>query len=185
VITRTFPINAPVRQMRLIDPTPEMWMDYQAFLDEFIAAGEEGILYGLPDESGDLEECILRLKYHTEGLDQANGCVPCSAYWLLSEEQTLLGEIHIRHRLTPALEDYGGHIGYMVRPSRRGKGHATRMLSMGLEKARDMGLARVIITCDPENVASACVIRKNGGRLESQSIVRDGRLTCRYRIDLE
>ena len=170
--------------LQLVDPLPEMWAEYQAFLDEFIAAGEEGILYNLPDENGSLQECIRQLKNHTEGFDRSSGCVPCSAYWLLSDEGTLIGEIHIRHRLTLALEEYGGHVGYMIRPGERGKGHATRMLALGLEKARAMGLKGVIITCDPQNAASIRVAMNNGGKPLNQSASGVCRITCRYWIDL-
>jgi predicted acetyltransferase len=177
--------DGAARHVRLIEPMPEMRAEYQAFMEEFIAAGEEGILYNLPDESSDIVECIRRLKNHTEGIDRMNEGVRCSAFWLLSEDQTLLGEIHVRHWLTPELEDYGGHIGYMVRPRLRCKGHGTIMLELGLEKARLMGLARVLLTCERENAASARVILKNGGKLVSQSACWRGRVICRYRIDLQ
>jgi predicted acetyltransferase len=111
--------------------------------------------------------------------------VPSSVYWLLSENGYLLGDIRIRHRLTPAWEDLGGHIDYGVRPSQRRKGYATRMLAMALEKARAMGLKRVLITCDPANVGSVRTIQRNGGKLLSESIAKNGRLTSRYWIDLQ
>ena len=178
-------VPATLGSTRLVVPVPEMGGAYRAFLQEFIAAGEEGLLHNLPEENEDPAECIRRLKEHTEGYaDEPDDWVECSAFWLLSEEQILLGEIHIRHRLSPALEDYGGHIGYMVRPSERGKGHATRMLAMALANARAMGLRRVLVTCEPGNVASARVALKNGGRLASESVARVGRLTSRYWIDL-
>jgi predicted acetyltransferase len=51
--------------------------------------------------------------------------------------------------------------------------------------AREMGLKRVLITCDADNVASARIIEKNGGRLENQSVSREtGRLKNRYWIEL-
>jgi predicted acetyltransferase len=176
--------NQPPCSVQLIEPEPEMAQAYQAFLLEFIAAGEEGILDSLPDEIEDAAECIRRLQDHARGMNLPEGWVSCSAYWLLSEREVLLGEIHIRHRLTPALEDYGGHIGYMVRPGERGKGYATRMLALALEKARAMGLRQVLLTCSPENTASARVIQKNGGGLDSESVAKVGRMTSRYWIDL-
>jgi len=175
--------NQAVQGVRLIEPAPEMAVAYRGFLQEFIDAGEEGILDHMPDEIEDAAECIRRLKDHALGVNLPDGWVTCTAYWLVSGER-LVGEIHIRHRLTPALEDYGGHIGYMVRPCERGKGHGTRMLALGLGKVRAMGLYRVLVTCAPENAASARVIRKNGGKLISESVARVGRITSRYWIDL-
>ena len=171
-------------QTLLVEPVPAMGAEYRAFLQEFVLAGEEGLLNILPVEIEDESEFILKLKNHAEGYDSPDGSVPCSAYWLLSRDRSLLGEIHIRHRLTPAMENYGGHIGYMVRPSERGKGYGTRMLAFALERAAAMGLERVMITCEPGNVASARVIQRNGGKLIDAPAARGGRVASRYWIDL-
>jgi len=162
----------------LVEPVPAMGEAYRAFLQEFVLAGEEGLLNCLPGEMENASEFIRRLRNHAEGCDSPDGSVPCSAY------RFLLGEIHIRHRLTPDMENYGGHIGYMVRPGERGKGYATRMLALALEKAAAMGLDRVMITCEPGNIASERVIQRNGGRLIAGPAARGGRMASRYWIDL-
>lgn len=43
---------------------------------------------------------------------------------------------------------------------------ATWALSRTLERARTMGLERVLLTCDPHNTASARTIEGSGGLLE-------------------
>jgi predicted acetyltransferase len=96
-----------------------------------------------------------------------------------------VGASRLRHALTPALEDIGGHIGYDIRPTERRKGYGTRLLALMLHKAKALGLARVFLTCDTENVASAKIIEKNGGVLASQSVSpRAGVLVSRYWIEL-
>ena len=110
--------------------------------------------------------------------------MPATTYWLVRPDGTILGQAGLRHRLTPALEDFGGHIGYAIRPSARGKGYGTKMLAMALDEARDMGLPRVLITCDPANIASVRVIQKNGGVVASKSVAYTGRMTSRYWIEL-
>jgi predicted acetyltransferase len=77
---------------------------------------------------------------------------------------TFLGRLSIRHRLTDALREVGGHIGYDVRPSARRLGHATSMLRAGLDVARVMGIDPALITCDQANVASRKAIERNGGK---------------------
>jgi predicted acetyltransferase len=57
-----------------------------------------------------------------------------------------------------------GPIGYAVVPWKRGKGYASKALQHMLEKAREVGLRRVEITADRDNLASRRVIEKNGGR---------------------
>jgi len=81
----------------------------------------------------------------------------------------LVGIINYRSPLTDFLLQYGGHIGYCVRPSERRKGYATQMLRLALAKCREAGEERVLVTCDKGNTASAKVILANGGRLENEA----------------
>lgn len=119
-----------------------------------------------------------------EGRDLAPGVVQQLEYMLMREGR-ILGAGRLRLQLNEALLISGGHIGYDVRPSERGKGHATMILRLMLEKAREQGLARVLLTCDKENVASARVIEKCGGVLENEAISpHNGRPCRRYWIDL-
>lgn len=113
------------------------------------------------------------------------GRVGDSHFWLV-RGQRILGTIRIRHELTPELTVVGGHIGYDVRPSERGKGYACRMLALALGKARGLGLRRVLLTCSKANAASAAVILHNGGRLENEVPSPDspGELMQRYWIEL-
>ena len=163
---------------------PEMEQAYRDYLHGFIEAGEGGHLYHRLEEISDVPACIRKLQDHAKGVNLPQDWVPSSAFWALSEAGELVGEIEIRHRLTPALEDFGGHIGFAVRPGQRRRGYATQMLAVMLEKARVMGLKRVLVTCDPANAGSARTIQKNGGKLASESAAWNGRLTSRYWIDL-
>jgi len=76
-----------------------------------------------------------------------------------------LGTVLIRHRLTPALERAGGHIGYHVVPGQRRRGHATQMLAQALAVCQQLGLREVLVTCPVDNLASRRVIEANGGAL--------------------
>jgi len=78
----------------------------------------------------------------------------------------VVGFIATRHDLTAFLLETGGHVGYSVRPSRRGEGHAGRALLLALDHVTDLGLERVLITCDEDNEASRRTIESAGGVLE-------------------
>jgi predicted acetyltransferase len=95
------------------------------------------------------------------------GHVRMTSYWAM-EAGLMVGSIRLRYTLTPALRQVGGNIGYDVRPSRRNQGYATRMLALMLARAREVGLERVLLTVDVDNIASARVIEKNGGVLQFQ-----------------
>ena len=61
------------------------------------------------------------------------------------------------------------------------------ILKMVLPEAKALGLDKVLITCDDDNIGSSKVIEKNGGILENK-IIADAYgttiLTRRYWIDL-
>ena len=99
------------------------------------------------------------------------GFVPSTTLWWVSEDE-YLGRIAIRHRLTPQLRDYGGHIGYDIRPSARRRGHATAMLAAALPAANALGIDPALVTCDEDNLASRKVIEAHGGTLEDQRGVK-------------
>jgi predicted acetyltransferase len=103
-----------------------------------------------------------------------------ATYWWVVEEGEYLGSISLRHRLTEELRQVGGHIGYWIRPSARGRGLATWALGAVLTKARGLGLQRVLLTCRNDNAASARTIERNGGVLEE--VV--GGVRRRYWIEL-
>ena len=94
------------------------------------------------------------------------GFVPDSKLWIV-EDATFLGSLSLRHELNEWLLREGGHIGYSVRPSARRRGVATTALLRALGLARGLGLDRVLVTCEDDNLASARTIEGAGGRLEN------------------
>lgn len=93
--------------------------------------------------------------------------VHSSNFWIVEGEE-FLGYLAIRHSLNDFLLEQGGHIGYSVRPSRRGEGHATRALRLALDEATGLGLDHVLVTCDHDNLPSRLTIEHAGGALEDQ-----------------
>ena len=110
--------------------------------------------------------------------------VPCSTFFCLDTDSgRFVGAVNIRHYLNESLLLNGGHIGDGVRPSERRKGVATRMIALALEECRKLGINRVLMVCDKENLGSAKSIINNGGVLENEVIV-DGVTEQRYWIQL-
>ena len=122
---------------------------------------------------------------HLERTEEIDGRVPNSVFFALDTERNILvGAVDIRHYLTEELLFTGGHIGDGIRPSERRKGYATAMIGLALEECRRMGIDRVLMTCDKDNIGSAKSIRNNGGVLENEVLNEDGVLEQRYWIDL-
>jgi len=123
------------------------------------------------------------LHYYTEGMpfttylevlaERARGehlppdHVP-STFLFAFVEARIVGRVSIRHSLNDFLERAGGHIGYVVVPEFRRRGYATTMLRLSVEIALDkLGIDRILVTCDDDNVGSIRTIEKNGGVLEN------------------
>ncbi|MFJ2551354.1 GNAT family N-acetyltransferase [Microbacterium sp. NPDC087591] len=114
-----------------------------------------------------------------------DGFVHNDLYWIVDEGE-VIGFLSFRHELNEWLREVGGHIGYAVRESRRRRGYASAALALGLDRAREIGLDRVLITCDDDNIASARTIERAGGVLQdvSDQSARGHALLRRYWVQL-
>lgn len=91
--------------------------------------------------------------------------VPESVYWAIQDGQ-MVGRVSVRHYLNEKLKKRGGHIGYQVSTSYRGKGLAKQILRLSLREAKRLGLSEVLLTTDKSNLASQKVIKANNGLLD-------------------
>ena len=121
----------------------------------------------------DFTKFIQHLKDVSQGINMKPGWVPENTYWIVDKDG-YAGRVSLRHELTDKLLNFGGHIGYEVRPSKRGHGYGTKALELVLPKARALGLKRVLITCHSTNIGSRKIIEANGGVLENEIPGEDG-----------
>ncbi len=121
------------------------------------------------DAVNDFPQYLQTLRDHALGLNLPEGWVPCHTYWLVDESKCILGVIRIRTTIaTEFLTKFAGHIGYDIRPSMRKRGYGKQLLQLGLVKAKELGLEKILITCAVDNLASQKIIEANGGKYESQ-----------------
>jgi len=92
---------------------------------------------------------------------------PGTTYVVVREnDNKIVGSVNIRWHLTRGLdENFGGNIGYGIRPTERRKGYATEALRLGLELCREKGMKFVRIGCYTNNTGSRKTIINNGGKL--------------------
>ncbi len=173
--------------MELVKPSIEYKDSFIEATKEFQAEGRN---LNIDTEeflkSGSIEKYLEKLKKQEKGLDLPEGYIAHSVFWLVDNGE-FMGAIDIRHKLTEHLEKIGGHIGYSIRPTKRKMGYGTKMLALALPEAKKLGIDRVLLTCDDDNIASAKIIESNGGILENKIIgaygKEDGKLKRRYWIE--
>ncbi len=145
-------------------------------------------------ELHNLEQDMVALTQNFEGYvrylarqssdERRDGLVPESFYWLI-DNGVYIGRLSLRHHLNERLMQFGGHIGYEIRPSRRRMGYGKLILKLGLVQARLIGITRALVTCDDDNIGSAKIIEANGGIHENTVLLSNRAVaTRRYWIDV-
>ena len=128
----------------------------------------------------DLDYYIANL----ETKEETDRWVPDSVFFCYDIDRDIyVGAVNIRHCLNDSLLFTGGHIGDGIRPSERRKGYGTAMLALALDECKKLGIDKVLMTCDKDNIGSAKAIQKNGGVKENE-VEEDGVIEERYWITL-
>lgn len=147
--------------MRLVRPNYDFKEEYLQMLDEWKSSAEEMVPFSLEYDVTDFAKFIdINAGFE---LKAQEGFVCHTTFWMINEQNQIVGTSNIRHKLNQSLMVENGHIGYGIRPSFRGKGHATWILALSLEKAKSFGVNKALLTCEKHNIASRKVIEKNGG----------------------
>ena len=181
--TRNYEEKYPDSRLRLAKPTAQDKKQVLEYKEEFCRNNE--ILHGSGglQSAGTFEAWIRRTESMAIGKDIPENRVPETTFLAFDDKGHLAGMVNIRHYLNDRLLQVGGHIGYSVRKSERRKGYGAEMLRLALAEAGKLGIQKVLITCDKENIGSAKTIQKNGGVLENE-ILDNGRIMQRYWITL-
>ncbi len=103
---------------------------------------------------------------HAIGRNLPERFVP-STFLLAEVDGVVVGRTSIRHELNEFLNNFGGHIGYAVLPEHRRKGYATEILRQSVGIANAMGIEKVLVTCDDNNLGSIKTIENGGGVLDN------------------
>lgn len=135
------------------------------------------------DDSTEFSSFLRRIKNHEKGVGLPKGWVPNSfLVGVLGDE--IVGRVSVRHSLTEALYNHGGHIGFGVVSKHRRKGVGKEMLRQGLLVAKAIKLERVLVTCDDDNMGSIKTIEALNGTLEDCRLRNGGEKTRRYWIQI-
>lgn len=167
----------------LLKPSKEMEEAIWAYRQEHIRYGETHIngSCGLFHHH-DFDEW-LELVLSIEKDKLRNGVHASTFFSVRKSDNKIIGSIQLRHTLTEELEKHGGHIGYGVRPDERRKGYGKQQLLLVLDRARAMGIPKVMISCDKDNIASSQTAASCGGVIFCENVYQ-GKEQLLYWIDL-
>lgn len=160
--------------INLIEPNAEyadeIWEFRQEILNSDAEDENQFAGCGSLDKSTSAEEWIhiCTLRKSAETCNKVGTTVPSHMYLAVRKnDNRVVGIIDLRHHIDhPILGTWGGHCGYSVRPSERGKGYAKEMLRLNILNAKALGIPKLLITCDANNTASEKTILTNGGVYE-------------------
>lgn len=173
--------------LRLEFPEERHEAEVMALRAETFAAGEDHVHGSRGLDLAESYAAWLAVQRASLSADTTpEGKVPAHEFLAVrGTDGRVVGMINIRDTPDVSLVREAGHIGYCVRPGERGKGYAVPMLRLALAFCRDeLGMSRVLITCNKANLASAATIRRGGGVLADELAGEDGLVLQRYWIGL-
>lgn len=115
-----------------------------------------------------------------------NRCQSKTFLLIRENDNRIVGTINVRWNLTEAMKRFGGNIGYGIRPTERRKGYNKINLYLGMQEAQKLGLDRVMLDCDVNNLGSDRTLKALGGVLERTEFdPEDNILTNVYWFDVD
>ena len=172
--------------LMLVKPSAQYMQQIMEYRAEFLACDE--VMHGTASlrRFEDPTEWLLWLEQTSREETCPEELVPDTEFLSVrAADNRLVGMINIRHRLSDYLRRFGGHIGYSIRKSERGKGYGKEQLRLALAYCSTHGMPRVLITCGYENIASRKTILSAGGVYEGEELdPADGEITQRYWVTL-
>lgn len=131
-----------------------------------------------------LERCLnMKNEEYAKNLGR---CQSKTFLLIRENDNKIIGMINVRWNLTEEMKQFGGNIGYGIRPTERRKGYNKINLYLGLLEAQRLGLDKVMLDCDVNNIGSAKTMQALGGTLERTEIdPYDGVLTSVYWFNVD
>ena len=167
--------------MELVIPSEKYLKSYeQAYQEQQTYCKEEGGMCP--------PHLILKTAYNfRNGIDIPKGLLPRTILWLIDNDE-FIGFVDIRHGLDDILIKRGGHIGYLIKYTKRRQGYGYKQFELALEYIKKtFDFDKLLVTCDDDNIPSIKIIERYGGVLENklENVVDDKKIiTRRYWINL-
>lgn len=161
-----------------------------AYLNEFVLYNSDINGSGFLDkilEGYSFEECLdkcLNIQYQ-EYAKKLNRLQSKTFLLIRKNDNKLIGMLNIRWNIPPNIQEFVGNIGYGIRPTERKKGYNKINLYLGLIEIQKLGLKKIYLDCEDNNIASYKTMEALNAKLLSTKIdPYDNLLTRIYSIDV-
>ncbi len=109
--------------------------------------------------------------------------LPSTTFIMARDDKKIIGICDIRHYLNEK-RYYYGHIGLSIAPDMRGRGYAKQLTYFAIQKAAELGIAKIIISCDDDNGPSRRNIEGCGFTLSEIHTEEDGNKILIYNLEV-
>lgn len=150
-------------KFRYVIPTAEYKDKAIEYVKEFIEYGSEINGVGGLDRYLDDYEGYLKYREESRNRPITEDKVPGEEYFMVNEDDEIIGMSNIRFALNERLKKTGGHIGYSIRPTKRGNGYNKINLYLALKECDKHGIDVVFMDADLNNPASWKTMEALGG----------------------
>lgn len=153
-------------KLYLVKPDLLYYEQYNKMMDEWVKDGSKIAPWFLDDKLNSIDEFaeFVKMLDNYENANLPDKFATTTSYFVIDENDKLIGASSLRHYLTVEGLNSWGHIGYGVRPSERNKGYGTQILNLTLGEARRRNIRKVLLGAHKSNVGSCKVIEKCGGK---------------------
>lgn len=158
--------------MKLILAKPDLtyYDKYNEMMKEWCASNTQIAPWFLDKPFNTIEEFsnFIQMLDQTELGNQDKRFCSATSYFVIDENDRLIGAASLRNYLTVEGFNTWGHIGYGVRPSERRKGYGTEILKLALEEAKKKKIYKVLMGAHKSNIGSCKIIENCNGILENE-----------------
>lgn len=154
----------------LVKPDITYYEKYNEMMKEWCDSNTQIAPWFLDKPFDSIEEFaeFIQMLDETELGNQDKRYCSATSYFVIDENDRLVGAASLRHYLTVEGLNTWGHIGYGVRPSERRKGYGTEILKLTLEEAKKKKIYKVLMGAHKSNVGSCKVIENCNGIFENE-----------------
>jgi predicted acetyltransferase len=149
-----------MKDIFLVEPTEKYQKSFENYVVSYEKINDEHYFTKYKKALENFQDYLKDLHNRSIGNDLLQGKVMTSTFWLIDKKE-VVGVVRIRHEEV----ECAGHIGYDISPDYRNRGYGFQILKLALEKAINIGIEEVILTCNIDNTASKKIIEKNNGKL--------------------